>query len=1051
MFLVFFALRKPFSVAALVVLVGLLGAFAIYRMPIDIFPEINIPVVSVVWQYNGMSAQEMQNRIIAIHERQMASLVDDVQHMEANSYNGVGVIKVFLHEGADVSRAISQLGSSAQFVMKYMPRNITPPLILRFGATDVPIIQLSLSSSSLADTKLNDYGQNYIRPALANVQGASVPYPYGGKPRVIMADLNMSALQANGLSPADISKAIMDQNVIAPSGDVKMGSRDYTVSLNNSPTLINAINNFPIKHVGDAVVFMDDVAYVHDGYQVQTNAVNENGRPGGLMMVRKTGGASTLNVINGVYAALPDIKATLPKSVHIKPIFDQSIFVRASLNGVLREAAIAAGLTALMILLFLGSWRSTLIICISIPLSVLVALTALWAMGQTLNIMTLGGFALAVGILVDDATVVIENIERNVGMGRPLQEAIVEGSREIGIPALVSTLAICIVFAPIFLLQGTAKYLFSPLAMAVVFSMLASYVLSRTLVPILFLKLMSGQSHPHGSRKAGAHEMIRKGNANPFFAIHMGFEKAFNGFRNVYRNYLAWAVGHPALTATFFVSLIGCSCLLFPRLGMDFFPSVDAGQMRLHVRAPAGTKIETTQAEFARVERQIRRVVGNDQVDVLLDNIGLPYSGINTALSDSATVGPMDGEILISLKEGHSSTPAHMAALRRDLPKRFPQLRFFFQPADIVNQVLNFGQQAPIDIRITGPKSKLDYMKARQVLADLRKVPGVVDAHIFQVPDAPAIKLDVDRTLASQVGMSQHDVADNVLVTLNSSLMVAPNFWLNPGNDVSYPLVVQTPPYQVSTMPELTSLPVTVPGQSKQLLMNVADVGRGVAPMVLSQYNIRPVFDVHADVQGRDLGGVADAIEKILAKDKPEEGSAMHLTISGQIETMRQSFNGLAGGIGMAVVLVFLLMVINFQSWLDPLIVLMAVPCALGGVMWMLFGTHTHISVPALMGSLMCIGLTTANSILVVSFANQRMEAGDDALTAAVAAGYTRLRPVIMTAGAMILGMVPMALGLGEGGEQNAPLGRAVIGGLVFATFATLIFVPSMYRLLRRS
>jgi len=1050
MLLVYFALKRPYSVAALVILITLLGVFAVYRMPIDIFPEINIPVVSVVWQYNGMSAEEMQNRIIAIHERQMASLVDDVERMEANSYNGVGVIKVFLHEGADVSRAVSQLGSSAQVVMKYMPRNVTPPLILRYGATDVPIIQLSLSSRSLPDTKLNDYGQNYIRPALANVQGASVPYPYGGKPRVIMADLNMAALQANGLSPADVSKAIMDQNVIAPSGDVKMGNKDYTVALNNSPDLISVINNFPIKHVGNAVVFMGDVAYVHDGFQVQTNAVNENGRPGGLMMVRKTGGASTLNVIKGVYQALPDIRAIVPKDVDIKPLFDQSIFVRASLTGVLREAAIAAGLTGLMILLFLGSWRSTLIICISIPLSILVALTTLWALGQTLNIMTLGGFALAVGILVDDATVVIENIERNVGMGRPLREAIIEGSREIGIPALVSTLAICIVFAPIFLLQGTAKFLFSPLAMAVVFSMLASYVLSRSLVPALFLKLMSGHAHPHGSHKAGAHEMIHRRNANPFFAIHLGFEKAFNAFRNFYRNYLAWAVVHPALTALFFVLLIACSALLFPRLGMDFFPSVDAGQMRLHVRAPAGTKIETTQADFARVEREIRSIIGNDQVDVVLDNIGLPYSGINIALSDSATVGPMDGEILIALKEGHSPTPAHMAALRRILPAKFPQMQFFFQPADIVNQVLNFGQQAPIDIRVTGPKSKLDYAKANEVLADLRKVPGVVDAHIFQVPDSLAIRLDIDRTLASQVGMSQHDVADNVLVTLNSSVMVAPNFWLSPNNDVSYPLVVQTPPYQVTNIPQLTSLPVTVPGESNQLLMNIASVSRSVSPMVLSQLNIRPVFDVHADVQGRDLGSVADQIDKIVAKNKPDEGSGMHITVSGQIETMRESFNGLAGGIGMAVILVFLLMVINFQSWLDPLIVLMAVPCALGGVMWMLFGTHTHVSVPALMGSLMCIGLTTANSILVVSFANQRMDAGDDALTAAIAAGYTRLRPVIMTAGAMVLGMVPMALGLGEGGEQNAPLGRAVIGGLCFATFATLVFVPSMYSLMRK-
>lgn len=1050
MSLVRFALKRPYTIASAVILVSLLGTFAALRMRTDIFPEINIPVVSVVWTYNGMSSEDMQNRILTIHERQMASLVDDIQRMEANSYGGVGVIKVYLQEGADVSRAVSQLGSSAQVVMKYMPRNITPPLVLRYGATDVPIIQLSLSSTSLPDAKLNDFGQNVVRPALAVVQGASVPYPYGGKPRVIMVDLDMQALQSKGITPSEVSSALQTQNVIAPSGDVKMGSKDYAVSLNNSSDTIAAINDFPVKRLSGTTVFLRDVAYVHDGYQVQTNAVDTNGRPSSLMTVRKTGGASTLSVINAIKSALPEIEHLLPAGMKIKPLFDQSIFVKAALDSVLTGGLMAAGLTAVMILLFLGNWRLTLIILLSIPLSIVTALLLMYFGGQTLNTMTLGGFALAVGILVDNATVVIENIERNLALGKELEPAIEEGSGEILVPTLVSTLAVCIVFIPVFLLQGTAKYLFSPLSLSVIISLLASLILSFTLVPVLFKFLMRSYVHAHGKRP-GAHDMQKRRARNPFMAIHYGFDSLFNVFRNLYRNYLAWAVHRPLLTACFFMALIASSVLLFPNLGMDFFPQVDAGQMRLHVRTPAGTRMEESAASFASVEREIRRIVGNGEIDVILDNIGLPYSGINIALSDTATVGPMDGEILISLKEKHRPTAEHVAAIRRELPRRFPGMQFFFQPADIINQVLNFGQPAPIDIRITGPRSAADYATARKVLADVRKIPGVVDAHIFQVPDGPALKLNVDRTLAGEMGLTQRDIADNVLVTLSSSAMVAPNFWLSPANQVSYPLVVQTPTYRVDNMHDLVSMPM--PGKSArnpQMLMSVADVKRGQVPMVLSQLNIRPVFDIHADVQGTDLGAVATAIDKVIKADQPEEKTGIHVTVAGQVVTMRESFTGLAGGIGLAVILVYLLMVMNFQSWVDPMIVLMAVPLALVGVMWMLFISHTHISVPALMGTLMCIGLTTANSILVVSFANQRMAAGDDPLTAAIAAGYTRLRPVLMTAGAMILGMIPMALGIGEGGEQNAPLGRAVIGGLLFATFATLIFVPAMYRLLRR-
>jgi multidrug efflux pump subunit AcrB len=1036
-------------VFAVLILVCLLGVGAALRMPVDIFPQIDIPVVSVVWTYNGMSAQDVQNRILELHERQLASLVDNIDHIEANSYQGVGVIRVYLHEGADVTRAVAQLGSSALVVLKYMPRNITPPLILRYGATDVPIIQISMSSGSLSDTRLNDLGQNIIRPDLAVVRGASVPYPYGGKPRVIMVDLNKNALQARNLSPADISDALMKQNVILPSGDVKLGNRDYTVAMNNSPDVIQAINNFPVKEVNGRTVFVRDVAHVHDGYQIQTNSVFENGRPAGLMMIRKTGGSSTLAVVDGIKSILPELTNLLPAGVDLKPIFDQSLFVKASLNSVLMGGAMAAGLTALMILLFLGNWRLTLIILASIPLSIVTAVLVMYVLGQTLNSMTLGGFALAVGILVDNSTVVIENIERHLqALRKNLVQGILEGAAEIGVPTLLSTLAICIVFVPIFLLQGTAKYLFSPLAMSVCISLLASLVLSFTLVPVLFKYLMRSHMGSHLEHDpAGVHRKT----INPLRLFHRAFDNGFSKFRDGYRTSLSWCVAHPLPTVVFFLALMGVSCLLFPFLGEDFFPQVDAGQMRLHVRCPPGTRIETTQADFARVESVIRQIVGNKQIDVILDNIGLPYSGINIALSDSATVGPMDGEILVSLKKEHTPTPEHMADLRRELPKRFPGMQFFFQPADIVNQVLNFGQPAPIDIRITGPDSDKAYSLASKLVRDIRQIPGIVDSHIFQVPDAPTLNVDLDRTLAQEVGLNQQTAATDLLVSLNNSAQVAPNFWVNPKTTVSYPLVVQEPTYRLSSLHDVADLPLqTGTSRQAQLLLNVADFHRDKQPMVVSQYNIRPVFDVNADIHGTDMKTAADAIETVITRDQPDASTAMKITLGGQAETMRESFSGLFSGIGLAVILVYLLMVIKFQSWLDPAIVLLAVPFALGGVMWMLFFTGTHISVPALMGTLMCIGLTTANSILVVTFANDRVEAGDDTGTAAITAGFTRLRPVLMTAGAMILGMIPMALGVGEGGEQNAPLARAVIGGLLFATFATLVFVPAMFRLLSR-
>ncbi|MGA2439630.1 MAG: efflux RND transporter permease subunit [Tepidisphaeraceae bacterium] len=1048
MSIVAFVLRRPYTVFAVIVLVCLLGVGAAFRMPVDIFPEIDIPVVSVVWTYNGMSAEEIQNRILVKHERQMASLVDDISRLEANSYTGVGVIKVYLHEGADVSRAVSQLSSCAQTVLKSMPRNITPPLIIRYGATDVPIIQLSIASRFLPDQRMTDFGQQVLRPDLAVVHGAQVPYPYGGKPRVIMVDLNMDALRSRGMTPDDVVNALANQNLQAPSGDAKIGDIDYQVPLNNSTETVAALNNFPVKTLDKTTVFLRDIGNVRDGYVVQTNAVDENGRPSTLMTVRKTGGVSTLSVINGVRQALPDIEHLLPNGMSIRALFDQSIFVKAALNSVVMGGLMAAGLTALMILLFLGNWRLTLIILASIPLSVITAILVMYCLHQTLNTMTLGGFALAVGILVDNGTVVIENIERWLSLGRPLQLSIVDGAGEVGTPTMLATLAISIVFVPVFLLQGTAKYLFSPMSLSVIVSLVASLALSFTLVPVMFKFLMRSHMQTHQDHDP-THPHHRT--SNPLRLVHRAFDNGFGRFRDTYRAAVAWCTLRPVPTVAFFLALMAASGLLFPRLGMDFFPNIDAGQMRLHVRAPAGTKIEQTEADFALVESAIRGIVGDKQVDVVLDNIGLPYSGINIALSDSATVGPMDGEILIALKKDHTPTEQHMADLRRELPKRFPELRFFFQPADIVNQVLNFGQAAPIDIQVTGPHYDQNYATALKILHDVGTVPGLVDEHIFQVPNAPAFKVSVDRTLASEMGMSQRDISNSVLVTLSSSAMVSPNFWLNPRNNVTYPLLVQTPQYHVNSLPSLLTVPVARPDSSqRQLLMNVARVDRGTVPMILSQLNIRPVFDVQANVQGTDLGRAASGLQRVLAADSPDPSTAQHVILSGQIQTMTESFHGLFGGMGLAVVLVFLLMVIQFQSWLDPLIVLMAVPFALAGVIWMLFLTQTPISVPALMGSLMCIGLTTANSILVVTFANQRMDAGDDPRTAAIAAGYTRLRPVLMTAGAMILGMVPMAFGVGEGGEQNAPLARAVIGGLLFATFATLVFVPTMYRLLRR-
>src|SRR6202790_492187 len=840
-----FSLRRPYTIIASLILVCLMGIGAGLRMPVDIFPEIDIPVVSVVWTYNGMSAPDIRDRILTLHQRQLASLVDDISRIEATSYAGVGVEKVYLHEGANVTRALSQLASSALVVLKYMPPNITPPLVLRYGATDVPIIQLSLSSSSLPDSKLNDLGQNIIRPALAVVHGAEVPYPYGGKPRVIMADLDPQALQSRGMTPSDVSDALQKQNVILPSGDVKIGSKDYVLTMNNSPDVIETINSFPIKETDGRTVFMRDVAHVHDGFQVQTNSVAVNGTPGALMVIRKTGGLSTLAGIAGVRAALEDIKKVLPQGVSITALFDQSVFVKAALNSVALSACMAAGLTALVIILFLGNMRLSLIILAAIPLSIITAVLFIYLTGQTLNTMTLGGFALAIGILVDNGTVVIENIERHVAMNEPLHQSIVDGAGEVVVPTFLSTLCICIVFVPVCLLQGTAKYLFSPLSLSVIGALLASLVLSFTMVPVLFNHLMRKSVHAYEAEPA--HRAIgehRRSN-NPLVRIQAAFEQKFEAFRDSYRNTLAWTLSQPKMTVIAFAAMIVVSALLFPLLGRDFFPQVDAGQMRLHVRAPAGTRIEKTQEYFAEVEAQIRRTIGSDQIDVMLDNIGLPYSRINIALSDSATVGPMDGEILISLTKRHAPTAKLIANLRRMLPARFAELKFFFQPADIVDQVLNFGQPAPIDVRISGPDQDAAFSLASEIAHAMTRVPGVVDSHVFQVPNAPALTVDLDRALATEEGVTQQEAANNVLVATNSSAQTAPNFWVDPRNSVSYPLVVQVPAYSFASSQDLQTMPVTSGGASgqNQLLMNLASFGREAVPMVTSQLNIRPVLD----------------------------------------------------------------------------------------------------------------------------------------------------------------------------------------------------------------
>ncbi|MDZ8263428.1 efflux RND transporter permease subunit [Nostoc sp. ChiQUE01b] len=1055
MWIVKLALRRPYTFVITSILIFVLGVVTITRMATDIFPEINIPVVSVIWSYSGVSPEEMEQRIVTSSERSFTTTVNDIEHIESQSLNGVSVIKVFFQPGAKIEAAVAQLTSNTQTILRGLPPGITPPLIVRYNASNVPILQLSVSSTSLSEQELYDNGNNFLRTQLATVQGASVPLPYGGKPRQIMVDIDPQALFAKGLSATDVTTAITAQNLILPGGNAKLGDREYSVRLNSSPQVLEALNNLPIKQINGTVIYIRDVAQVHDGFAVQNNIVRRDGRRSSLLTILKNGSASTLDVVERVKKRLPKIQAILPKELDLDILFDQSIFVKASIHGVLTEGLIAACLTAAMILLFLGSWRSTLIVTISIPLSILCSIIALRLIGQTLNIMTLGGLSLAVGILVDDATVEIENIHRNLGQGKPLQQAILDGAQQIAVPAFVSTLAICIVFIPIVFLTGVAQSLFMPLGMAVVFAMLASYLLSRTVVPMLAKFLLGKELHLYTKHEnldnnGNGHVIPKK---DIFWRIHEQFNRQFQKFRQNYRNTLAKALNHRGVVFAMFSAFWVSALVLLPFVGQDFFPQVDAGQFRLHVRAPAGTRLEKTEQIFTQVENEIRQVIPEQELEIILDNIGVPVGGVNLAFSDTATIGPGDGEILVGLKEGkHHSTWQYVRQLRQNLTAQFPELTFFFQPADIVTQILNFGLPAPIDIQVIGPaKNRQDnYKIAKQIKTQIAQIPGAVDVHLHQVVDAPNLRINVDRSQAQRNGLTQRDVANNLLTSLSSSGQTSPNFWLDPIKGVSYPVAVQVPQYKLNSLDKIQSLPITNGSNSSQLLSNLSVVKRGKAPAVVNHYNVQPVFNIYANVQGRDLGGVASDIYKIVEQFQQKLPRGTSIMVKGQVETMNSSFLGLEVGLIFAIGLVYCLIVVNFQSWIDPFIIMMALPNALAGIVWILFVTNTTFSVPSLMGAIMSIGVATANSILLVTFANEQRLIGEKAVSAALAAGYTRLRPVLMTAGAMIMGMLPMSLGLGEGGEQNAPLGRAVIGGLLAATVATLIFVPVIYSILRR-
>jgi multidrug efflux pump subunit AcrB len=1044
MWIVKVALQRPYTFIVLAILILLLGVFAILRTAKDIFPNIQIPVVAAIWNYTGLQPEEMATRIILFSERTAQTTVNDVAHTESQSLNSIAVVKYFFQPTANEELAFAQITGVSQTQLRNSPPGTTPPFILAYNASTVPIIQLALSSDSLSEAEIFDLGNNIVRTGLATIPGAAMPYPYGGKQRQVQVDLDPSALRAKGLSGADVTNAIAAQNLILPAGTQKVGDLEYYIGVNASPKSVAEMNDLPISAHNGTVVYVRDVAHVRDGYPPQTNIARLEGRRAVLMSVLKSGTSSTLDVINAIKQKLPQIRATLPSSLKIEAIGDQSLFVRSAIDGVVREAVIAAALTGLMILLFLGSWRSTLIISLSIPLSILASIACLAALGQTINIMTLGGLALAVGILVDDATVTIENINWHLEQGEDVEPAILSGANQIALPALVSTLAICIVFVPMFLLAGIAKYLFVPLAEAVVFAMLASYLLSRTLVPTLSMYWL--QKHEDGAKQQQGF----------FKRWQVRFEKGFENVRERYHNLLERALRNQGrFAAIFFAAMAGSAILAFPLgtylpgLGQDFFPIVDSGQIKLHLRARTGLRIEETAALCDSVEALIRQTIPASELESIVDNIGLPYSGINLTYSTSAPVGPSDADIFVALKPKHHPSADYQSDLRRILGRNYPSTTFAFLPADIVSQTLNFGLPAPIDVQVVGMNEDANRLYADSLLQKMRQIPGAVDLRIQQAADYPLLNVDVDRTKAQLVGLTQHDVASNMLVSLSGSFQTQPSFWIDPVSGTQYNVVAQTPQYDLETRNSLAMTPVTNgAGGIPQVLANLATFHRGVSPAVVSHYDSTPVIDIYGSAQGSDLGYISSQLNKLIDDTKKDVPKGSHVVVRGQVQTMKQSFNGLLLGLCAAIVLVYLLIVVNFQSWLDPFIIITALPAALAGIVWMLFLTGTTVSVPALTGAIMCMGVATANSVLMVSFARERMDAGDDARHAASQAGFQRFRPVIMTALAMIIGMIPMALGLGDGGEQNAPLGRAVIGGLVFATVATLFFVPTVFAII---
>jgi len=1044
MWIVNLALRRPYTFVVMALLILVLGATSIVSMRTDIFPEINIPVITVLWTYKGMDTNEVEARITTYSEYAITSNVNNIRKVESQTLNGVGVIKIYFHPGTDIGAAMAQVTSVSQAIRQVMPPGVQPPIIVQFNASSVPILQIALSSKTMSEAEVYDYGLYILRTQLSVVQGLTMPTPSGGRERQVMVDLDPRALQAKGVDPQEVSDAINVFNLASPTGVARIASNEYPVTLNNTPISVEAFNSIPVKVVNGSTIFMRDVANVRDGANTQTTVVRKNGERGALVTLLKNGNASTLDIVGRVKEMLPMLQASAPKGLEMQLLFDQSLFVTAAVEGVVHESLIAGLLTATMILVFLGSWRSTLIIAVSIPLAILSSIFMLFALGHSLNVMTLGGLALAVGILVDDATVEIENIHRNLGLGKPLRQAILDGAMQIAGPTFVSTLTICIVFVSVVFLDGPPRYLFVPMALAVVFAMLASYLLSRTLVPVManyLLPVEAAQHQGHAAHSGPAH-------ASGFFGA---FEAGFERMRSAYLGVLEWALTHRRAAVGVFLAAITSGALLLPHVGRDFFPMVDAGQFRLHVRAPAGSRLEQTEQYFTQVESAIREIIPESEIELVLDNIGLPNRTYAMAFGDSSTTGQADGEILVALKKNRQkATPEHVARLREELPGRFPELTFYFQPADIVTQILNFGLPAPIDIQIGGPSRQLNYEIASKIADRIRGIEGLVDVHLHQVVDVPRLHIEVDQTRAAQFGLTQRDVANSVLVSLSGSGQVQPNYWVDPANGISYLVESRTPSYQIDSVDAVSALPVVTSGRPVQLLSNVAQVSRNVSSEVANHVNVQPVYDIYASVQGRDLGSVAGEIRRSIQEFDSQLQPGNTIAIRGQVESMESAFVRLGLGLIFAAVLVYLLMVVNFQSWLDPFIIIMALPGAFVGIVWMLTAWGTTFSVPSLMGAIMSIGVATANSILMVTFANEQRLEGKTVLEAALEAGRTRMRPVVMTALAMVIGMLPMSLGLGEGGEQNAPLGLAVIGGLLVATVTTLLFVPVVYSVLKR-